>query len=86
MAGSTLRIPYGRLLLLSISNLLLLIIAMGVGVIVYKETTMQQIVCPDVVQGERFVQSMTDGKELICVYSVTPPMNKKIVRKSGQFK
>ena len=86
MVDSTLRIPFGRLLLLSIINLLLFVIAASIGMIVYKETTMQQIVCPDVVQGERFVQSMTDGKELICVYSVTPPMNKKIVRKSGQFK
>jgi len=80
------KLPIGRLLLLSIADLLLFVIAAGVGMIVYKETTMQQIVCPDVLQGEKFVQSMTDGKELICVYSVTPPMNKKLVRKSGKFK
>jgi hypothetical protein len=86
MADSIHKIPFGRLLLISIADILLFIIAAGVGIIVYKETTMQQIVCPPVVNGETFIQSITDGNEIICMYSVTPPTNKKLIRKQGTFK
>jgi len=86
MEDSTLRIPYGRLILLSIINITLFVIAAAGGIIVYKETTMQQIVCPPNSNGETFIQSITDGNEIICMYTITPPMNKKIIRKKGYLK
>lgn len=86
MAASTQKIPFGHLILLSSLNIFFYILASYIGIVIYKETTMQAIICPSSMNNEIFIQSITDGKEVICMYTITHPMNKKIIQKKGTLK
>lgn len=64
---------------------ILFVIAMICGVHTAREWNSYQIICPPNESGEALVQSMSNGDEVLCVYSKNPMAKGRTSYKSGSL-
>lgn len=55
----------------------------GTGCYVY--LTQQTLRCPLEESGHTFIQSMSDGKEVMCIYTKDIPQHKRLTYKKGKL-
>jgi len=66
-----------------ILSFILFICSAYIGAMAYVHMTQQTIRCPLNENGETFIQSMSDGNEVLCIYTKTIPQHKKLTYKKG---
>ena len=64
---------------------ILFIVAMICGVYTAREWNSYQIICPPNESGEALVQSMSNGDEVLCIYSKNPMAKGRTSYKSGSL-
>ena len=64
----------------------LFFIAGALGIIYAREVNTQYIVCPANENGEELMQSMSNGDEVLCIYSKHKPTTKQVSYKPGILK
>ena len=64
---------------------LLFLLAMVIGVQTAREWNSYHIICPPNESGEALVQSMSNGDEVLCVYSKNPMAKGRTSYKSGSL-
>lgn len=74
-----------KLLILIISFILFTASAIT-GAICYVYITKQTIQCPLNENGQTFIQSMSDGHEVLCVYTKDIQQHKRLTYKKGTLK
>lgn len=52
-----------------------------IGAFLYKEAHMQVIICPE----GKLIQAMSDGNEVLCIYSKEPMKEKQRIYKKGEL-
>lgn len=69
-----------------ILSFILFICSAYIGAIYYVYTNQQLIRCPLKENEETFIQSMSDGHEVLCIYTKTSLQSKKLIYKKGTLK
>lgn len=64
---------------------LLFLLAMVIGVQTAREWNSYHIICPPNESGEALVQSMSNGDEVLCIYSKNPMVKGRTSYKSGSL-
>lgn len=64
---------------------ILFIVAGIAGIHTAREWNSYHIICPPNTQGETLIQSMSDGQEVLCIYSKTPMVKQRSSYKQGSL-
>ena len=64
---------------------ILFLCALVLGIHTAREWNSYHIICPSEEQGEALVQSMSDGMEVLCIYSKDPMKRGRSSYKSGKL-
>ena len=64
---------------------ILFVVAMICGVYTAREWNSYQIICPPNESGEALVQSMSNGEEVLCIYSKNPMKHSRSAFKPGSL-
>ena len=65
---------------------LLFLLAMVIGVQTAREWNSYHIICPPNESGEQLIQSMSNGDEVLCIYSKQPMKTARTSYKQGSLR